>query len=737
MALDGYKHIAERPAVHIGSAANSGSVYENVANNYDVAIGGLPFFLGPNQTYPYKRETAQYRKQQIDQQKEPGEQTLTGWWLRSQSSFHYGAGIRYEEPIQGETVGLRFNKSAGVEVFNIGKVTLLPDVVSKSTVTNTPLMVGGTDTNGVDVVIFADGAGLYRVTAAGAKTTLTWGGSGTILAVAQDGANYYAANATGIYKGPLTGGSSGTSVFTHPASVGTVTSVSMNWVKQRLIAGVNNYVFEVTPITSYTVTASRLSTNVVTLKTSTAHNFSVGSQVTVASVNTTFNGTWSVTAVPSATEFSYYHNHADDDQATGLTGTAVLTSNNNLPVYAHPNANWIWTGVCEGPNAIYIAGYGGDNSTVYRLSLDTTGNIPLLTKALTAADMPKGEIIYALGSYVGKYMVFGTSKGIRVGTIDTSGFVSSGYVTYGPITVVTNGYNPAEGANITGLPVKAITFNDRFAYCTVSNYIDNGDGTYSSGLVKIDLSREITPNQMAYATHLRVPSTAEAISVTMIGKSGKLAIGVTGVGVYFETDVCVARGYLQTGQIRYFTMEDKHFELVKLRETLPMSGTVGLASIAPDGSKTDIITVGNTFDFTQDITGLDQFDAAPKESIGLRFTLDSSANQAVNSADAFNGYQLKALPAVRRQRIYTVPLLNYDFEGDRSNMTVGYEGRAAERLQALESTESNGDVIIFQDFTNNETVRCVIESTTFIRETPPERRFSGFGGRIVLQIRTV
>jgi len=738
MTLEGFRHIAERPVIHIGSAANSGAVYENVANNYDVAVGGLPFFIGPNQTYPYKRETAQYRKQQIDQAKEPGEQTLTGWWLRSQSSFHYGAGIRYEEPIQGETVGLRFNKSAGVEVFNIGKVTLLPDVAKKSDVTNAPLMAGGTDTNGVDVVIFSDGAGLYRITAAGTKTTLTWGGSGTILAVAQDGENYYAANATGIYKGPLTGGSSGTSVFTHPSSVGTVTSVAMNWVKQRLIAGVNNYIFEVTPITSSPVTAANLSSNIATLKTdSVAHNFSVGSQVTVASMGTNYNGTWSVTAVPSATEFSYYHNHADADLTTGLTGSAVLASNNNLPIYVHPNAGWKWTGVCEGPNAIYIAGYSGDNSTVYRLSLDTAGNVPMLTKALTAADMPNGEIIYALGPYVGKYMVFGTSKGIRIGTIDTSGFVSSGYVTYGPITVVTNGYNPAEGTTLTGSPVKSITFNDRFAYCTVTNYIDNGDGTYSSGLVKIDLSREITPNQMAYATHLRMPTTNEAFSVVMIGKSGKLAVASTGSGVYFETDVCVSSGYLQTGQIRYFTMEDKHFELVKLRETLPMSGTLSLASIAADGSKTDIMTVGNSFDFTQDITGLDQFDAAPKESIGLRFTLNSSANQAVNSADAFNGYQLKALPAVRRQRIYTVPLLNYDFEGDKNNMTVGYEGRAAERLQALESTESNGDVIIFQDFTNNETVRCVIESTTFIRETPPERRFSGFGGRIVLQIRTV
>jgi len=740
VATDGYKHIAERTIDPVGQPSNAGSTYVNTSNQYDVALAGLPFFLGPSKEYPYKRETAQYRKQQIDQQKEPGEQTLTGWWLRSQSSFNYGAGIRYEEPVEGATVGQRFNKSAGVDVFNTGKVTLLPDVTKLSTsVTDGVKMVGGTDTNGVDVVIWADGANLYRTTAAAATTTLTWGGSGTILAVAQDGVNYYAANATGIYKGPLTGGSSGTSIFTHPTAVGTVTTVSMGWVKQRLIAGINNYLFEITPITSYTVVAGQLANNVATLKTSTAHNFAVGSQVTIASVSAAFNGTFSVSAIPSTTEFSYYHNHADDQYATGLTGTAVLASNNNLPIYAHPNPTWVWTGICEGPNAIYVAGYAGDSSTVYRLSLDTSGAIPLLTKALTAADMPKGELIYAMGAYIGKYMVFGTNKGIRVGQIDTSGFVSSGYITYGPLTVVTNGYDPATGTNLAGYPCKSITFNDRYAYCTVTNYIDtDGTGTtLKSGLVKIDLSKEIAPNQMAYATHLQVPSTAEATAVCVIGSTNKLAIGVKATGVYFQASTLVASGYLQTGQIRYFTLEDKHFELIKLRQTQPMLGRLKLTVVNSDGSTADIMTVDNTFDFTQDITGMDTQDVFPKESLALRFTMYSTASQAVGTEDSFNGYQLKALPAVKRQRIITLPLLCYDFEGDRFNMTTGYEGRAAERIQSLEEIESGGDVVTLQDFTNNETVRGVIESITFIRMTPPERRFKGFGGMLVAQFRTV
>ena len=70
-------------------------------------------------------------------------------------------------------------------------------------------------------------------------------------------------------------------------------------------------------------------------------------------------------------------------------------------------------------------------------------------------------------------------------------------------------------------------------------------------------------------------------------------------------------------------------------------------------------------------------------------------------------------------------------------MSTGYEGRAAERIITLENIESNGDVITLQDFTNDETVRGVIESLTFVRMTPPERRFKGFGGILLLQFRTI
>ena len=116
--------------------------YSATGEAYDVAIAGLPFFLLNSDDAPYRRVTAQYRKQQIDQSREPGEQTLTGWWLRSQSSFHYGQGIKFFEPIQDESLRFQYTESKGIDVWTKGQATLLKSCVSQHVVT------GGIQANG-------------------------------------------------------------------------------------------------------------------------------------------------------------------------------------------------------------------------------------------------------------------------------------------------------------------------------------------------------------------------------------------------------------------------------------------------------------------------------------------------------------------------------------------------------------------------------------------------------------
>jgi hypothetical protein len=83
-----------RGTANIGIVSSS-QYWQNTSESYDVAIGGQPFFYAISDQRPYIRQTAPYRKDQFDNGAEPGEQSLTGWWIRSQSSFHGGEGIKF------------------------------------------------------------------------------------------------------------------------------------------------------------------------------------------------------------------------------------------------------------------------------------------------------------------------------------------------------------------------------------------------------------------------------------------------------------------------------------------------------------------------------------------------------------------------------------------------------------------------------------------------------------------
>jgi hypothetical protein len=128
--------------------------------------------------------------------------------------------------------------------------------------------------------------------------------------------------------------------------------------------------------------------------------------------------------------------------------------------------------------------------------------------------------------------------------------------------------------------------------------------------------------------------------------------------------------------------------------------------------------------------------AGSQDAIGLRFRLYRDPTDTTKGP-VFKGYQLKAVPATPRTRIISIPLMNYDTETDKYNSTLGYEGRAVERLAALENAESNGDVVTFQDFRTGEIRQCLIEEVKFTDTTPPDKRFTGYGGIINLTIRTV
>ena len=128
--------------------------------------------------------------------------------------------------------------------------------------------------------------------------------------------------------------------------------------------------------------------------------------------------------------------------------------------------------------------------------------------------------------------------------------------------------------------------------------------------------------------------------------------------------------------------------------------------------------------------------ATAQEYVAYKFILYRDATTS-SSGPTFKGYQAKATIATPRQRVIQFPVYCFDLETDRYNSMIGYEGKAFEKIQVLEQIEETGDVLTWQDLTTGESRQAVIEQISFNRMTPPDKRFSGFGGVITVQIRTV
>jgi hypothetical protein len=613
--------------------------YSATGEAYDIAIAGLPFFLLNSDEAPYRRVTAQYRKQQIDQSREPGEQTLTGWWLRSQSSFHLGAGIKFFEPVQEESLRFQYTESKGVDVWTRGQATLLNDTASFYAGAAPAQLIGVNDgTN--DCIYVTDGSALKKITTGGTSATITQAGTpSTIYSLTTDGSNYYFINGTKVHKGSVGATPADSEIYNTPG----VTRATIRYVKQRLILAIGNVLYELN---------------------------------------------------------------------ANATGSAALPT----ALFTHPNANWVWSSIAEGPQAIYVSGYdpNGTSSSVFKISLNTaTANslgFPTLETPTVIIDMPEGERINDFDVYLGAYAILATNLGFRVGIADTAGDVQ-----YGPLL-------------FKDAPCNAIAFRDNFAYLT-----SKVDG--EAGLVRVDLSTTVLGNSLFFpwAWDLIAAGTSTTASqVAFFGNSDRAAF-TNGNNTWAEsTTSVVAEGYLRTGYIRYNTLETKIFKLIQAR-----------VSTVNGGLNIDSIDAGDNFyrigTFAQGSSVPEvnvNYPQASQEYLGFQFTLTRSTTD-VSKGPLFTGYQVKALPAIPRQRLIQYPLSCFDHESDHFGVEVGFEGSAYDRMSQLESVENIGDTIRVEDFRTGESYIGLIEELDFVNKTPSDKRFSGYGGILLVTIRTV
>jgi hypothetical protein len=623
---------------YVLSNPSGSTTFSPTGEAYDVAIAGNPFFLLISDDAPYRRVTAQYRKQQIDQTREAGEQTLTGWWVRSQSSFHLGAGIKFFEPQQEESLRFQYTESKGVDVWTRGQATLLNATDTFYTGAAPAQLIGLNDgTN--DCIFVTDGTALKKITTGGTDTTISQAGTpSTIFSLTTDGSNYYFINGTHVHRGSVGATPADTEIYNASGT----TRATIRYVKQRLILAKENSIYELNA------------------------------------------------------------NHASGSLPTAF--------------YTHPNANWVWSSIAEGPSAIYISGYdpNGTSSSVFKIALDpTTPNslgFPTLETPTVVIDMPQGERINDFDVYLGLYAVLATNLGFRVGISDNNGSIQ-----YGPLLFDEASCN-------------AIAFRDRFAY--IATTVDG-----EAGLVRVDLSTTVLSGSLFFPWAwdlVALGVSASANQVAFFGNSDRAAFA-TGNNVWAEaTNSLVATGYLRTGYIRYNTLETKIFKLMQAR----VDTTNGGILIQSIDSVDNFYTIGN-FSQQSAVPEINiNYPQTAQEYLGFQFTLSRSTTDATKGP-LFTGYQLKSLPAVPRQRLIQYPLSCFDHESDSLGVETGYEGSAFARMAQLEAIENAGDSIQIQDFRTGESYIGLIEEIDFRNNTPSDKRFSGFGGLLLVTIRTI
>lgn len=612
---------------------------------YDININGLGFIVNPNPQTPYRRQTAQYRKDQQDNSIEPGEQSLTGWWLRSQSSFHLGAGIRFYEPAQelgnaavNQTLRFQYEDSEGVNVWTNGQVTLLKKTTEILNSSNINCMVAGSGT-----LVVGDDTALKKVSITGdtaTTVTLTATHSSAFKSITTDGLNYWASCGSHIHRGSLTGGSSSdTAVYNATASTSVV-----SYEKQYLLAGINQSIY---------ILDQNLTTSGNSLPAST------------------------ITSMPATSPFHYV-------------------------LYTSPNGSWAWTSFTSNGSVIYASGYSGGMSKIYKMTIDP--DTLQLNPPIVVAELPIGEIVYSIKSYLG-FLIIGTNKGIRVAQVTSQ----EGDIIYGPLIVETE--------------------HDVTDIALYGNYVwfSGGDGF----IYRLDLSSEIGTLLFPYAKDLAAGTNATSF-VNIV--NNRLVFSVDNDGLYVEmVEEYVDSGYITTGRIRFNTLESKLFKFISERAVYATNTSIKISAITRDETLSDL----GTSDSSSGGGDFSVVPSTPQEFMQFKFTLYRGVVNTNYYTPIFYGYQLKALPAAKRQRLIQYPVFNYDTETDKYNNAFGYEDRAFTVLSQLETLEENGDVVIVTDYRNNETYSALIEEISYTGTTSPDKKFSGFGGEMLITVRKI
>lgn len=646
------------------------TTYTNSHAHFDCAINGIPFFFAQSDQYPLMRDQVETNRQQIDSSSEPGEQSLQSWWYRSQSSFHLGAGMKYYDPIRGNQPDqFRFFDSAGVDVWTKGEVSLLRKTEKKVTQTTWGDMASWSY-GGDSGVLYEDGDDLYCYKAStGASTEVLYRGGSS------GNSNIWDIDVSGesyfvVNSAGIYKGDLPTGDGVKVYNVpGSMDRGYVRWIKDHLFVTLNNKFYDLVP--------------------------------------TPLTG-------------------SDDDPGGALPHDlpGIIGNDDGRLMFTHPEDDWKWNAIEPGPDCVFISGYSGTDSTIHgnrssiyasTAEIDNISAVPEFTHPVHVAELPHGEYILSMCAYLNQYLVLTTTKGVRVCVIG-----EGGQLTIGPLSI-----------------------EDAFSYYSTvwGNYVYVTGASVAGyhGLYRLDLSSPVdeTGLRFAYAKDVAsgyaVASGGYTARVAILGRTGRLVLMVDGSGIWVEhaTDL-VSSGWLQTGQIRMDTWEDKLYQYLRTVYNGSNHGSITAGWYSVLGAYTALGTRTDTYNSsTLETNGSD---LTARISVGYTFTL---AQYSATVSPIFNGYQAKVAPTNVKDRKLRLPLLCARREMMRTGGTVTRS--TWDRITALEALERTGAVVPYQDFGTGESRNVVVEKVQFVStQVAQSRQEAGDPiGMLIVELRTV
>jgi len=361
--------ISER--VYIDLSGRITSYYDPTTYKYDVAVGGMPFIYAITDDTPYRRQTAEFRTARVDQLRDPGEQSLSGsgYWIRSQSSFHLGEGAIYQEPIVGSLneARFRYSSSVGINPWTPGQISLLKRTSLQEAATGDS-RVFSTSISGVEYLILVNYASaetkrVIRIQVSNLSESTILNNTDItedIIAVAMGGNDLMMVTPTKIFRYSF----DATSPAIHQDyAINTADAVhgTIAFVKNRFI-----FAYHDTAGSTFVYSVPR----------------NTGSSINISTL-------------------------------TAINGSSTI------PI------GYTFRAIAESGAAIYVGGFSGEQGNVYKITVANDGTLNTMTSVVT---LPGGETVTGLFGYLGTYIIIGTSAGVRVAIANDTGDLS-----YGPL----------------------------------------------------------------------------------------------------------------------------------------------------------------------------------------------------------------------------------------------------------------------------------------------------------------